>query len=1276
MYLLLATLLCAAGADLPLVSPPLLPRPPRIDGDPADILAAGQTLAGFCVLGQGALAPQQPTVAVARDSAWLYVAARLPKPAGRMPLASVTERDGPVWTDDALEVFVAPRGPREPYYQFIVNARGTQWDSLGKDNSWNATWRCAVRARRQDEFWTVELAIPLKQMWAAAGDNRLWGFNVAWDCKTPGPVIITWAPVQRTLHDPAHFGILKFLDAPARVLGARAKVNLTAARVQFAATFDVPTGAVATWSFGRPGQLKQLKRIRCTRNTVLWRAALAKSKLGLPADAGDYVAVASLATAGEEVYRAIIPMRVPRVVEVTARKYVLRTKRIDAQINAALLTTRAKAARIRLTLRDAAGRSFAQTDARLDDRGQATARMDIRHVPAGRYKLHIAALDPAGQVLHEDDVDDVIIPKRPEWMGNREGITDKVLPPWTPLKVSGCSVMPWGRKYTWGALPFPEQVETRGAAILAGPMRLVATINGRQQAWLGGPPTVTKRTPARVEFTTRAEGQDASVRGRLWCEYDGCVRCDWQIVGKSPSAKLERLVFEIPLKAQYAKLYYFYPGRWRSAFNAGAVPPEGMTLGYKPYVWLGDEWRGLAWFCPSDQAFRVADRSRMVEVRRDGERVVLRVCMVEQPVSLERPFSTTFGFEATPIRPNPEDVWDYRIIHTGRYGLEKRTYAPVGTIKWDADGNINAGQGTLEAWVRPHFDPNPPVKPDDPARGRFNRNFFLFSFGGYTVGFYWNIDDRGMRVYVRTPSGKYPIVFGARNNWRAGEWHHVALSWGRELRIYCDGKLLAKRPWDKLWGAVPDNLRGGFIQIGGSQCDMDVDELCISDIQRQPRGHAGPLKPDAHTLLLETFDRFDVKPSGTTTVPAKAATPGHVFGRVPLVDGRFGKAARFWVPDDQKIPVLKAYQDFGVRTICFHEHWSRIQNYFAPADPDGLRRLVRACHAHNIRLLVYYGYELSNIAPEWECCRDEILIYPRGGGYHRQPEQRCYICCYNSVWQDYLAWAIARTMDEFDMDGVYLDGTANPHRCANLGHGCGYVGADGKPHVTYPFFAVRQMMKRIYTIVKTRKPHGLVNVHQSTCMTIPSVGWATSYWDGEQFGSIARTPDTWPLDILPLAAFRAEFMGHQWGVPAELLCYERPYTFYEALAITLPHDVLVRPHESELELISKIWKAAEQFGRHQARWLPYWQNAEYVKVNDDDVKCSIYWREGKGALVVVSNLGREPVDARVWLKWRKLALPARCHAYDVVDQVTTTCDRGRLRFTLQPLAFKLIWLRP
>ena len=55
--------------------------------------------------------------------------------------------------------------------------------------------------------------------------------------------------------------------------------------------------------------------------------------------------------------------------------------------------------------------------------------------------------------------------------------------------------------------------------------------------------------------------------------------------------------------------------------------------------------------------------------------------------------------------------------------------APSGST-YPAAGNIDLKQGTFEAWVRPHFNPQPVFDPNDPARGQLNRSLFQVDLGG------------------------------------------------------------------------------------------------------------------------------------------------------------------------------------------------------------------------------------------------------------------------------------------------------------------------------------------------------------------------------------------------------------------------------------------------------------------------------------------------------------------------------------------------------------------
>jgi len=311
-------------------------------------------------------------------------------------------------------------------------------------------------------------------------------------------------------------------------------------------------------------------------------------------------------------------------------------------------------------------------------------------------------------------------------------------------------------------------------------------------------------------------------------------------------------------------------------------------------------------------------------------------------------------------------------------------------------------------------------------------------------------------------------------------------------------------------------------------------------------------------------------------------------------------------------------------------------------------------------------------------------VVPNPGGYAREPEQLAYVVCYGSHWADFIASGIARVMDEYEVDGVYLDGVHDPWMggCSNPHHGCGYDAEDGTRRVTWPFFAVRRLMHRVWNIVKSRKPDGLLNIHNSTEMIVPTLAFATSSWDGEQLGSIDAGPDV--LSLIPLEAFRAEFMGRQWGVPAEFLCYGRPYTYEQALSFTLLHDVLARGLDlSSLELESALWHAMDEFGRKQAEWLPYWSNQCMVQVTPETYKASLYNRGPLGAMLIVSNLGRAEVEpagggleATVTLNRAGLGLPEHSAARDALSGEQLPWDGSTLRCSLPSLSFRVVRVAP
>jgi len=879
-----------------------------------------------------------------------------------------------------------------------------------------------------------------------------------------------------------------------------------------------------------------------------------------------------------------------------------------------------------------------------------------------------AALALCALAAPADDAAPPAEQQHPSWWGSTEGISEAVLAPWTPVRRQGSEVRVWGRSYRLGALPLPAEIETANESILAGPITLEAVVDGKRQSWRpDGALHVDSARPNRLVVTARAVSGLLQCVGHVTTEYDGLLRSDL-VIQPEGARQIDHLSLDVPIRPQFALYLYTFPGQWGSSRNARALPEGDWASPFKPMVWIGDNDRGLEWFAESDEGFRLADANRALEIIRSADAITLRVNLVTAPLPAEN-LEFSFGFQATPVKPLTPDVWDYRICHHGGYGIESQPWKAPATVTYRAEGHIDLSQGTFEAWVRPRFDTQPRVDPDDPARGALNRNLFDVLFADSSrIGFYWNIDDLGMRVYCRQGTNTFPVILGSRAAWQRDEWHHVAFTWGERLAIYLDGALVAETAHRGLLDAP---LRDARIVLGEGESEFDLDEVRISDVSRDAFDLTHAPEADAHTLLL---DHLALDPGATRRTSPARGEGGVATGWV-VGEGRFGPAlAR---PDEAaQMTLLDRLAQLGVRTLVFHEHWTDIQNYTSTTHGDQLRSLVRACHDRGMRLLLYFGYEISDIAPEFAAYADEMLVAPRQGGYTRQPPQTAYIVCYQSKWQDFMAQGIARVMDEYDIDGVYLDGTEYPWGCANTRHGCGYTRPDGTIGTTWSIYGAREMLRRIYTIVRSRKPDGQVNVHNSTCMAMPSLAFATSSWDGEQLGGMEPGPD--PLTVLPLDTFRCEFMGRQWGVPAEFLCYDRPYTWSQALSFTLLHDVLVRGSlGGSLEAESKLWHAMDDFGRHEATWLPYWDNGRYVTLGPDaSIKSSLYWRPGKGVVAVVSNLGPKASNAEVRLNTAALKLVGDLQATDILSDDPVDISRdGRMSFPLPSFGFRVVWVR-
>jgi Domain of unknown function (DUF5916) len=182
-YVFAAGTAAAIGPSDPTVHARIASGPIRVDGVPDEPAWAGAAVIGDLV--QQDPHPREPTpfhteVRVLVDADNVYFAFRCADPEPDKIAVHTLQRDGNLDSDDHVTVVLDTFLDGRTGYFFSINAAGAKLDGLilAADNSsadWDGIWE--GKARRTDNGWTAEIALPAKTLHFASG-AAAWGLNV------------------------------------------------------------------------------------------------------------------------------------------------------------------------------------------------------------------------------------------------------------------------------------------------------------------------------------------------------------------------------------------------------------------------------------------------------------------------------------------------------------------------------------------------------------------------------------------------------------------------------------------------------------------------------------------------------------------------------------------------------------------------------------------------------------------------------------------------------------------------------------------------------------------------------------------------------------------------------------------------------------------------------------------------------------------------------------------------------------------------------------------
>ena len=261
------------------------------------------------------------------------------------------------------------------------------------------------------------------------------------------------------------------------------------------------------------------------------------------------------------------------------------------------------------------------------------------------------------------------------WEHNQLGITDKVYPPFTPMTVRGNNVGVVLRNYELDGLGLIHQITSESTELLASPTRLL--VNGRPvEAATGG---VVSAKEDAVVYEGVAKTPAVTISTHNTIEYDGCMKVEMTLTPGDGATKLESLRLEIPLKDSQSPLWHACLSSLRSN-PAGYAPAgkgrvwdsttfhDGQFAGnFLPYIWLGDERRGLCWFADNTRDWELDAKAPCLTIDRNGAELVLGINLIQAPITVDKPRTITFGLMASPAKPMPAD-WRNMMASRVRFG--------------------------------------------------------------------------------------------------------------------------------------------------------------------------------------------------------------------------------------------------------------------------------------------------------------------------------------------------------------------------------------------------------------------------------------------------------------------------------------------------------------------------------------------------------------------------------------------------------------------------------
>jgi hypothetical protein len=1294
-------------------------------------------------------------------------------PHALQPLARQRDRsiEKDIWRDDTVELLLVPEG-EEPRYHFAVNANGVGGEGLLKsstDMSWDCDWQRG--ASLTETGWEVELSIPFASLQRRApSPGEAWRFVVIRGRKTPEKELGTSAFLN-AWGKTGELGYLRFAsgDEPAVQVtqvgplspqdngfalevssaeGAAIRVEAALYRQTGQATVvqqtldpteDILLPKVEPVSFFRLSDAEGLaqamtryERLRAwTEEIVVPAGQRGTLTLEHPSGVGSFLLTYLVhdSKTRELLAGRAVPFEHRAPLEVQIEPWVLVAKALNIVLDCRDAGRLPDEVRAQVTLTDQTTNAVvAQGEVPVDG---TLRRAELRFGSADLLGRRLAARTQlrsgVGAVIAETSTP-VMVPPQPKWLGNGIGLTNEVMPPWTPIEVGGPrsraqtarerpgpGVQPLTvarvvlREYQLGASGLPAQILSRGKELLWAPVEL--TLAGRAPKWTR---RLVSQKPTAVIWEAKASTRALRMVLKTTLEYDGMIRYDLTLDPGRAEAQLRELQLHIPYRADR---------------NIERVP--FVSEAFVPLVQLGDFETGLCWFAEWWKGWQIGAKPP-VEMQPNGDAIAWRVRFVgSEGKVIREPLTLTWGLQALPVKALDLGYqYDGRRVHGAGGGDNPDPRAPMALsadlteccLRYPTKRNLPVDVGSMTLHLLPGATLNVPeirvleLRQDDQALSLWWERK-------------WAKDDRWPFKQALTLRRGEKVVARVHPITRRLDtpWVPVALSWKRDDKntritiVSTDsaGQVLSDEADVPFWlwrnvCAAEEMILGGAQTIG-------IDNLRIGTRAYGPGRLLSmatrPARPGAAYTLVDPIDdlrfyraRYMTRPLRIANGRGGIAGANAVGSFVQEIEGQYGKGVL--LPAGKQRTQVDWLRSFGA-DIAFtnQETLGAMAGYYDPnfvPDPV-LRERFDEIRQQGMGIEFYCGMAFD---PKWD-----HLVGPYMPELVHKPVKQVYtgqVPCLHSPARDYYLWGWQRTVDYYGVQSIHMDNTLNCRdECSNEAHGCGWRDEDGILHGRWPIFGTRETAKRFYWLFHVHRREldgqsGYIGLHAAGSEYPMVSGFTDFRKHGEGAGfsdsGFAASP------MLP-EEFTHGVTTHRYGVPVEILTkgdrmpYGPNYLYLYCLLYDMslrasiqhfhPSWWHIRPDDPQPDEAKPLgpydpyfarvgvsnvalplplwWMLQDEFGTRAAEFHPFWSNGDCVALNDDKLRASFWLHRGRSALFVVANFGAKQTEATLTLDLATLGLDAKeLRAYDAFTDDDYALDGDTITVGIPGAQYRLV----